>query len=87
MGHLYMIRQVLQSTREKPPGIDLEYKIKNILVFDTIVDPSTTKEGKFYSNLCGRFPITSSRGNKYIYAMYVYDCNYILVTAMNSRSG
>ena len=50
------------------------------------MEPSTTKEVKIYSDLCGRFPTTSSRGNKYIYAMYVYDCNAILTKAMNNRS-
>ena len=45
------------------------------------MEPSTTKEGKIYSDLCGRFPTTSSRGNNYIYVMYVYDCNTILTTA------
>ena len=47
MGHLYMRRQGLQSTREKPPDTDLEYKSKSNVVFCTTVDPSTTKEGKF----------------------------------------
>ena len=41
---------------------------------------STTKEGKPYSDLYGRFPITSNKGNKYIYVMNVYDCNAILTT-------
>ena len=36
--------------------------------------------------MCGCFPTTSIRGNKYIYVMYVYDCNYILTTSMKNRS-
>ena len=58
---------------------------KNVM-FCTTVDPSTTKEGKIYSDLCGRFPTISSRGNKYVYVMYVYDCNAILTTAIKNRS-
>ena len=50
------------------------------------VEPSTTKEGNIYSDLYGRLPNTSSRGNKYIYVIYVYDCNAILTTSMNNRS-
>ena len=50
------------------------------------MDPRTTKEGKIYSDLCGRFHTTSSRDNKYIYIMYVYDCNAILTTEMKNRS-
>ena len=50
------------------------------------MDPSTTKEGGIYHDLCGQFPITSSSGNKYIYVMYVYGCNVILTVAMKNRS-
>ena len=46
----------------------------------------TTKEGKIYSDLCVNFPSTSSRGNKYIYLIYVYDCNSILTIATKNRS-
>ena len=85
MGHLRMIRQGLQSTKEKPPDIDLEEKIKINVVYWTTVYPSKTKEGKIYSDLCRSFPTTSSRGNKYIYVMYVHDCNAILTTATKNR--
>ena len=50
------------------------------------MEPSTTKEGKIYSDLYGCFPTTSSRGNKYIYVMYVYACNAILTAAIKNRS-
>ena len=55
------------------------------VLFCTTVDSSTTKEGKIYSYLCGRFPTTSSWGNKYIYIMYVYDYNAILTIAIKNR--
>ena len=73
MGHLHRRRQGLKSTKEKPPDTDLEYNIKTNVVYCTTVDPSTTKEGNIYLDLCGRFPTASRRGNKYIYVMYVYD--------------
>ena len=81
-----MRRKGIQSTKEKPPDTDLEDKIKTNVVFCTTIDPSTTKEGGIYSDLCGRLPTTSSRGNKYIYVMYVYDCNYILTIYTKNRS-
>ena len=84
--HLNMRRQGLQSTREKPSDIELEGRRITNIILCTTVDPNTTKEGKSYSDICGRFPITSSRGNKYIYVIYVYDCNDILITEMKSRS-
>ena len=50
------------------------------------MEPNTTKEGNIYSDLCGRLTTTSSNGNKYIYVMYVYDCNDILNTSTKNRS-
>ena len=81
-----MRRQELQSTKEKPPNIDLEDKIRTNVLFCTTVDPSTYKKGKIYSDLCGRFPTTSSRGKKYIYVMYVYEFNSIRTKSMNNGS-
>ena len=42
--------------------------------------------GKTFSDQTGRFPVTSSRGNKYVMIMYDYDSNIILGEAMKSRS-
>ena len=42
------------------------------------MDPSTTQERKMYSDLCRQFPIITSKVNRYIYVMYVYDCNAIM---------
>ena len=86
MGHLHIRIQGLQLTKEKPPYTELEYNIKTNVVYCTTVEPSTTKEGKIYSDICRRFPTTSSRGNKYISVMFVYDCNAIQTISMNNRS-
>ena len=47
---------------------------------------SKTKESKIYSDIYGLVPTTSSRGNKYIYVIYVYEYNAILTTATNHIS-
>ena len=57
MVHLNMRRKGLQSTREKPIDINLEYKRKINLLFCTTMEPSTTTEGGVYSDICVRFPI------------------------------
>ena len=64
MVHLHIRRKGLQSTINKPPYKHLDDKIKTNFSFCTTVDPSSTNEGKIYSNICGRFPIVSRRGNK-----------------------
>ena len=86
MGHLHMIIQGLQSTKEKTPYTYLEDNITMNVVYCTTLEPSTTKEGKIYSDLCGCFPTTSIRRNKYIYVMYVYACNTILTIETKNRS-
>ena len=51
MGHLNMIRQGLQSTKEKPFDTDLEDKITTDVLYFTTVEPSTTKEVKIYADV------------------------------------
>ena len=63
MGHLHMIIQGLQSTKEKPPDTDLKDNIKTNVVYFKTVEHSTTKEGKIYSDICGRLLTTSRREN------------------------
>ena len=40
--------------------------------------------GKIFTDLTGHFPVTSSKGNKYIMLLYHYDTNVILVEPMSS---
>jgi hypothetical protein len=42
--------------------------------------------GQIYNDQTGRFPITSSRGNKYIMVVYDYDSNVILTEPLKSHS-
>jgi hypothetical protein len=51
-------------------------------VYATITDIN----GKVYTDLTGRFPMTSSKGNKYILVLYEYDGNAILAEPMKTKS-
>jgi hypothetical protein len=42
--------------------------------------------GQIYTDQTGRFPVTSSRGNKYLMVVYDYDSNSITAEPMKSRS-
>ena len=42
--------------------------------------------GKFYRDQIGRFPVTSSKGNKYILVAYHYDSNTIHAEPLKTRS-
>jgi hypothetical protein len=85
MGHMNQRRQHIQSTSkelvEKQPTPDTYLGTKTHLVYAVLVD-----QGQLYTDLTGKFPVRSSRGNSYGMVCYVYDCNYVKVIPMKSRS-
>jgi hypothetical protein len=46
-------------------------------VYAIVVD-----HGQLYTNLTGKFPVRSSKGNSYVMVCYVYDFNYVKVITM-----
>jgi hypothetical protein len=51
------------------------------LVYTVVVD-----QGQLYTDLTGKFPVQSSKGNSCVMDCYIYDCNYVKVIPMKSRS-
>ena len=80
MGHLDQERQNLQSTKKKVTQQPNEKKLGTI---NTII-PFTAK-AIAYGDLTGAFPYTSSRGAKYLFIMYDYDSNAILMQPLKSK--
>jgi hypothetical protein len=85
MGHLNQRRQNILSTSkapiEKQPTPDTYLGTKTHLVYAVVVD-----QGQLYTDLTGEFPVRSSKGNSYVMVCYIYDCNYVKVIPMKSRS-
>jgi hypothetical protein len=90
LGHQDQTRKNAQSTQPKPQ-LDLEseqepdptsHPQRTHQVFTAIVDSGT---GKIYTDQTGQFPVTSSRGNKYLFVLYNYDNNTILAEPIKSR--
>jgi hypothetical protein len=85
MGHMNQRRQNIRSTSkapiEKQPTPDTYLGTKTHLVYAVIVD-----KGQLYTDLTGKFPVRSSKGNSYVMVCYVYDCNYVKVIPMKSQS-
>jgi hypothetical protein len=50
-------------------------------VYAVVVD-----QGQLYTDLTGKFPVRSSRGNSYVMVCYIYDYNYVKVIPTKSRS-
>jgi hypothetical protein len=74
MGHMNQRRQNIRSTskapdkKQQPPVKDLGAKTH--LVYAVVVD-----QGQLYTDLTGKFPVRSSKGNSYVMVCYIYDCN------------
>jgi hypothetical protein len=85
MGHMNLRRQHIISTSkspiEKQPTPDTDLGTKIHLVYAVVVD-----QGQLYTDLTGKFPVRSSKGNSYVMVCYVYDCNYVKFIPMKSRS-
>jgi hypothetical protein len=85
IGHMNQRRQNIRPTSkapiEKQPTPDTDLGTKTHLVYAVVVD-----QGQLYTDLTGKFPVRSSKGNYYVMVCYVYDCNYVKVIPMKYRS-
>jgi hypothetical protein len=85
MGHMNQRHQNIRSTSKAPiadlPAPDTDLGSKTHLVYTIVVD-----QGQLYTDLTGKLLVRSSKGNSYVMVCYVYDCNYVKVIPMKSRS-
>jgi hypothetical protein len=89
MGHINQRRHNIRSTSKTPITSDMEdvtvtpagLGTKNHLVYAVLVD-----QGQLYMDLTGTFSVRNSKGNWYVMVCYVFDCNYVKVLRMKSRS-
>jgi hypothetical protein len=89
MGHMNQRRHNIRSTSKTPitaaiedvPETNTNLGAKTHLVYAVLVD-----QGQLYTDLTGKFPVRSRKGNSYVMVCYVYDCNYVKVVPMKSRS-
>jgi hypothetical protein len=93
-GHLRQSFKNLRSTQTPnlvptdtphtvtPPNTPLESPERTHWVYAAIFQPT----GQIHTDQTGRFPITSSKGNKYIMILYDYDSNAIIAAPLRSRS-
>jgi hypothetical protein len=89
MGHMNQRRQNIRYTSKTPITSEIEditttttnSGTKNHLIYSVLAD-----QGQLYTDLTGTFPVRSSTGNWYVMVCYVFDCNYVNVVPMKSRS-
>ena len=83
-GH---IRKSYKGKQSKNPKKKNEMLSKNPTRTHSVFLQATDFSGKNYTNQTGRFPITSSRGFKYIMVAYDHDSNTIHAKPMKNHSG
>jgi hypothetical protein len=85
LGHLSQRHQNIRSTSTEPfdiqPPLDTDLGTKTHLVYAVVVD-----QCQLCTDLTGKFPVRSSKGNSYVMVCYISDCSYIKVIPMKSRS-
>jgi hypothetical protein len=85
MGHMNQRRQNIRSASRAPTDkhipLDTDLYTNTHLVYAVVVD-----QGQLYTDLTGKFPVRSIKGNYYVMVCYIYDLNYIKVVGMKSRS-
>ena len=86
-GHMHQTQNNLKSTKKqelKTPEEELMKPLaqRTSTVFAKIIDHKRT----IATDLTGKFPVTPNRGNKYLFVLYDYDSNCILIRPMNSRA-
>jgi hypothetical protein len=85
-GHLNQQRQNVRTTQIKTTNAgsqesDIDHGIKTQLAYAATIDA-----GQIYTDQTGRFPVVSSKGNRYITILYDYDSNDILAQPIKDRT-
>jgi hypothetical protein len=86
-GHMQQQRKNLRSTQPKPdPELAVEPTPKAEHKTHHVYAAITEASGRIDTDLTGRFPVTASTGNKYIFLLYDYDSNAIIIEPIRNRS-
>jgi hypothetical protein len=71
----------IKDTKEIVAEPDMDHGIKTQFVYAATIDA-----GQIYTDQTGRFPVVSSKGNKYIMILYDYDSNAVLAQPIKDRT-
>jgi hypothetical protein len=89
MGHMSQRRQNIRSTSKTPITThinDTKTTNTNLVTNTHLVYTVLVDQGQLYTDLTGKFPVRSSKGNSYVMVCYVYDCTYVKVVRRKSQS-
>ena len=86
-GNMYQTRNNLKSNNLQEKKTPEEQPMKQMVqrtstLFTKIID----HKRKIATDLTGKFPLTPNKGNKYLFVLYDYDINCILIHPMKPRA-
>ena len=84
-GHMLSNRANFRSTKLLPNQEFHEMTTPEVRHHELFIK-TVELSGNIYSDQTGRFPLTSSKGNKYVMVVYDHDSNAILAEPLKSRS-
>ena len=87
-GHMIKVRQGVRPTEEKLAVSEKENSDTHVPLrknHDIYVQIDQVRD-TIYTNQTGKFPITSSRGHKYIMVLCAIDGNVVLAEPMKNKS-
>ena len=81
-------KQISKKSENRTGGVNICFPLRgetknSILSAIGQTDPDT---GKLYTDLSGRFPLTSDRAMQYMLILHAYDTNILLVEPIKTRS-
>ena len=86
--HMHQTSNNLKSTKTQELKTPEEEPMKPLVQrTNTVFTKITVHKRQIATDLTGEFPVTSNRGNKYLFVLYDYDSNCILIRPMKSQSG
>lgn len=89
-GHLRQEQKNLRSTRQSTHTTDefaaAALDIPGETTHECYLTFTSKESGMSYSDLTGRYPVKSARGNQYLIVLYDYDSNAILVEPLKTRN-
>ena len=84
---MYQTKKKIKSTKQQGPRRQ-ENPLMTPLAqhTNTVFTKIIVHKRKIDTDLTGKFPVTSNRGNNYLFVLYEYDSNIIFIRPMKSIS-
>ena len=86
-GHMHQTRKNLKSTKTQELKTSEEQPMKPLVQStNTVFAKIINHKRQIATDLTGKFPVTSNKRNEYLFVLYDYGSNCILVRLMKSRA-